>query len=148
MDEILQLREYIETQRYQDALLLIGEMEEMAKEDKINKIHSYCVILLIHLIKQHVEQHTTRSWDASIYNSLKHIAKVNKHKDAGGYYLKDGALMEELLDAFDEALQLAALEAFSGSFTPKELLTKFDQEAVLQEAKKRIIERQDLFTRN
>lgn len=56
--------------------------------------------------------------------------------------------MEELLDAFDEALQLAALEAFSGSFTPKELLTKFDQEAVLQEAKKRIIERQDLFTHN
>ncbi len=51
MDEILQLREFIETQRYQDALLLIGEMEEMAKEDKINKLYNYCVILLIHLIK-------------------------------------------------------------------------------------------------
>lgn len=82
MDEILQLREYIEAQRLRTHYFLIGEMEEMAKEDKI---HSYCVILLIHLIKQHVEQHTTRSWDASIYNSLKHIAKVNNRKDAGGF---------------------------------------------------------------
>lgn len=135
MDEILQLREYIETQRYQDALLLIGEMEEMAKEDKINKVYSYCVILLIHLIKQHTEQHTTRSWDASIYNSLKHIAKTNKHRNFGGYYIKDNEWEEELRDAFDEALQTAALEAFNGSYTPKELLTKFDQESVLQEAK-------------
>lgn len=36
----------------------------------------------------------------------------------------------------DEALQTAALEAFNGSYTPKELLTEFDQELVLQEAKK------------
>jgi hypothetical protein len=136
MDEILQLREFIETQRYQDALLLIGEMEEMAKEDKINKLYSFSVILLIHLIKRHAEQHTTRSWDASIYNSLKHIAKTNKRKSSGAYYIKDNEWEVELRDAFDEALQTAALEAFNGSSTPKELLTKFDQELVLHEAKK------------
>lgn len=99
MDEILQLREYIEAQRYQDALLLIGEMEEIAKEDKINKLYSYCVILLIHLIKQHAEQRTTCSWDASIYNALKHIAKMNKRKNFGGYYIRDHEWEAELRDA-------------------------------------------------
>lgn len=148
MDEILQLRQYIETQRYGDALLLIGEMEEMAKEDKINKLYSFSVVLLIHLIKQYAEKHSTRSWDASIYNALKHIAKTNKRKNAGGYYIRDTEWEEALLDAFDEALQTAALEAFGGSYTPKELLTKFDQEAVLLEAKNRILERQASLNRN
>lgn len=148
MDEILQLREYIEAQRYQDALLLIGEMEEMAKEDKINKLYSFAVILLIHLIKQHAEKHSTRSWDASIYNALKHIAKTNKRKNSGGYYIRDNEWEAELRDAFDEALQTAALEAFGGSYTPKELLTKFDQELVLHEAKKCILERQYLLDKN
>jgi Domain of unknown function DUF29 len=148
MDEILQLREFIEKQRYQDALLLIGEMEEMAKDDKLNKLYSFSVILLVHLIKQHAEKHTTRSWDVSIYNALKHIARTNKRKNSGGYYMRDHEWDAELRDAFDEALQMAALEAFGGSFTPKELLTKFDQEAVLDEAKKRILESQTLSTRN
>lgn len=49
----------------------------------------------------------------------------------------------------DEALQTAALEAFNGSYTPtKELLTKFNQELVMQEAKKCILERQASFNRN
>ncbi len=41
----------------------------MSKEDKIHKIRSYAIILLIHLIKQEAEQRTTRSWDCSIYSA-------------------------------------------------------------------------------
>lgn len=32
MDELLELKQYIEAERYDDALLLISEMEEIAKE--------------------------------------------------------------------------------------------------------------------
>jgi NTP pyrophosphatase (non-canonical NTP hydrolase) len=142
MEEILQLKEYLIGARYDDALMLVGEMEEMAREDKINKVHSYCVVLLIHLIKRHAEGHTTRSWDASIYNSLKTIARTNKRKNSGGYYLDVEGLQEELADALDEALQVASLEAFSGSFTPSELLEKFDQKAVLHEALTMILDKQ------
>jgi len=52
MEELLELRRHILEQRYEDALDLISEMEEMSREDKINKIYSYGVILLLHLIKQ------------------------------------------------------------------------------------------------
>jgi hypothetical protein len=139
MDEILQLREFIEAQRYQDALLLIGEMEEMAKDDKLNKMYSYCVILLLHLIKRHAEQRTTASWDASIENSLKAIARTNKRRNAGGYYLPRHEIDETLMEAFGEALTDAALEAFGGIYSPKKLLEKFDKELVLQEAKSMLI---------
>ena len=62
MDELLELRTHIEQGRYAEALTLIGEMEEMSRDDKINKIESFLHILLLHLIKQAVEQRTTRSW--------------------------------------------------------------------------------------
>ena len=51
MEELLALRRYIELQRYTEALDLLAEMEEMSREDKVNKIYSFAEILLLHLIK-------------------------------------------------------------------------------------------------
>ena len=84
MEELLELRKCIEEQRYPDALLIIGEMEEMSREDKRNKIYSYAAILLMYLIKKEAEQRTTKSWDFSIYNSVTQIAITNKRRKAGG----------------------------------------------------------------
>ena len=53
MEELLELRELVVAGNLKAALSLIDELEEMSKEDKINKIYSYCVVLLVHLIKQH-----------------------------------------------------------------------------------------------
>ncbi|MEO1672712.1 MAG: hypothetical protein AAFR77_18360, partial [Cyanobacteria bacterium J06631_2] len=44
MEELLTLRKYIEAKNYLKALELVGELEEMSKEDKLNKIYSYAVI--------------------------------------------------------------------------------------------------------
>lgn len=52
MEELLELRELVVSGNLKAALSLIDELEEMSKEDKINKIYSYCVVLLVHLIKQ------------------------------------------------------------------------------------------------
>lgn len=51
MDELLELRRRVERQDYQGALSIINDLEEMSVEDKLNKIESYMVILLMHLIK-------------------------------------------------------------------------------------------------
>jgi hypothetical protein len=45
-------------------------MDEMSRDDKINKIISYMRVLLIHLIKQAVEKRSTRSWEDSIEDAL------------------------------------------------------------------------------
>ena len=52
MEELLRLRKYIEHGQYTDALLLVGEMEEMSRDDKVQKIESFLQILLVHLIEQ------------------------------------------------------------------------------------------------
>jgi hypothetical protein len=70
MEELLELRELVVAGNLDAALSLIDELEEMSKEDKINKIYSYCVVLLVHLIKQKAEKITTHSWDVSIRNSI------------------------------------------------------------------------------
>jgi len=41
MEELTTLRSYIEAKRYDEALALIAEMEEMSLDDKINKIGSF-----------------------------------------------------------------------------------------------------------
>lgn len=121
MEEIMQLKEYLLEARYDEALLLIDELEEMAKDDKITRISSYAVVLLMHLIKQEVEQRTTRSWDLSIAEALDRIHDSNARRKAHGVYLKTPELRETLETKFGHALRRAAAEIHDGKFTAKEL---------------------------
>jgi hypothetical protein len=114
MDELLQLRDYIEHGRYADAINLIGELEEMSRDDKIHKIESYLQVLLIHLVKRHAEQRSTRSWDVSVRNAVDAIRRTNKRRKAGGDYLDEGELAQAIDDIYPSALRQASLEAFEG----------------------------------
>jgi hypothetical protein len=134
MDELLELRGYIEQQQYAEALHLIEEMEEMSREDKINKIRSFAKILLIHLIKQMAENRTTRSWDVSIWNAVTEIRHVNKRRKSGGWYLDDIGLKEVIDEAYLAALKRASLEAFGGVYDEKQLRQQLNQEVIQQQA--------------
>ena len=128
------IRQYIQEQRYDEALELVDELEEMSKEDKLNKIYSYAVILLLHLIKQAAEDRSTRSWEFSIYNSTKKIKLTNKRRKSGGYYANEDELREILNDAFDTAIKRAALEAFEGQYKEDELILKIQPEEIKAQA--------------
>ncbi|MFN5515362.1 MAG: DUF29 family protein [Cyanobacteriota bacterium] len=134
MEELIELRELLQKQDYENALLLIDELEEMSKEDKLSKIYSYVVVLLVHLIKQSAEQRTTRSWDFSIYNSVKNIKRVNQRKRSGGVYANREQLVEIIEDAFDIALKKAALEAFGGIYSEQKLSEQFDELEIRHQA--------------
>ncbi len=140
MEELLELRKCIEEQRYPDALLLIGELEEMSREDKINKIYSYAVILLLHLIKQEAEQRSTRSWEFSVCNSVSQITMTNRRRKTGGVYIPPEELRELLEEAYPLAMKRAAMEAFEGQFTEAQLEGKINPEHVREEAFRRIHE--------
>ncbi len=134
MEELLMLRQYIEEKKYDQALELVSELEEMSKEDKLNKIYSYAVVLLIHLIKQQAEQRTTRYWEFSIYNATKEINKINKRRKSGGDYANQEELKEILIDAFETAIRKAALEAFEGQYTDEELREKINSDLITAKA--------------
>jgi hypothetical protein len=134
MEELLELREYIEQQRYAEALDLITEMEEMSREDKINKIYSFALILLQHLIKQAAEQRITRSWELSILNATQQIIRINRRRKVGGRYLTEAELGETISEAYPLALKQAALEAFGGVYDDQQLGKMVDQAAIEQQA--------------
>ena len=116
MEELMELRSLVQQGDLQSALTLIDELEEMSKDDKINKIYSYAIILLVHLIKQAAEKRSTSSWEVLIRNSLISIQRTNKRRKAGGNYLSDREISEILVDAYDRALDNARLEAFGGAY--------------------------------
>jgi len=134
MEELFELKAYIEQGRYSEALLVIEEMEEMSKDDKINKIYSFMVILLLHLIKKYAEQRTTRSWEYSIWNSSYQIRRVNKRRKSGGFYLSQQEVREVIEEAYPDALKRAALEAFEGQYTEAQLEAMINQKEIQQKA--------------
>ncbi|WP_330205383.1 DUF29 family protein [Cyanobacterium sp. DS4] len=95
-------------------------------------------MLLLHLIKQQAEKRNTRSWDFSIYNSIKEIKKINKRSKLGGYYATEEELKEILADAFDTAIRKAYLEAFEVKYNPEELMLKIDYDSIQSSALKSI----------
>ena len=134
MEELFELRRYVEQQRYVEALALIAEMEEMSRDDKINKLYSYAEILLLHLIKQEAEKRTTRSWELSIRNAVRQMVRVNKRQKAGGTYLVASELREIIADAYQPALERAALEVFEGRYDEQELEQQVNRERIEQKA--------------
>jgi hypothetical protein len=133
MFELEELRKRIEEQDYQGALKIVDELEEMSVEDKLNKIESYMVILLMHLIKEEAEQRTT-SWNRFISNSVKGINKTNKRRKSGGYYVKPEAIATMFAETFDDAMEEAAYEAFEGKLSIEELAAKLDRQQIIDKA--------------
>lgn len=139
MEELEALRKLIEERDYSSALALIDEMDEMAKDDKIVKIESFLVVLLVHIIKQQAEKRTTTSWERSINHALFSIVKSNKRRSSGGYYLKPEDLKAAIDEVFFYALKEAAEEAFGGAFSPKQLLEMIDSEHIKDEILSKIL---------
>jgi len=130
MEELYELRKYIETGKYQEALLLLDEMEDMSRDDKINRISSFMEVLLVHLIKQAAEKKTTRSWEVSIRHALRQMVKINKRRKAGGWYLTAQELRAALEETYESALDSASLETLAGQYTTEELDSLVDRTAI------------------
>ncbi|MEB3228513.1 MAG: DUF29 family protein [Synechocystis sp.] len=140
MEELLELKGLLTEGNITEAILLVEEMTEMSKEDKLNKIFSFSIILLLHLIKQQAEKRTTRSWDVSLRNAVRQIQRINKRRKTKGYYLTEGELRETLADAYDLALDKAALEAFEGRYDSQKLADLVDKISLLNQAFQLIVE--------
>ena len=134
MEELLELKTLLTQGNVSSALVLVEEMTEMSKDDKINKISSYAKILLLYLIKRQAEKRTTRSWDLSIENSIDEIQKTNRRRKAGGTYLSSEELREALTDGYRIALARAAAEAFEGRYSSTELAQMIDYDRLIADA--------------
>lgn len=118
MEEILELKDCLLNHQYERAIAIVEELEQMGRQDKINNLESFLVILLIHLIKIQVEKRVTRSWRSSILNSLREIQKRNK-LGKKSQYIKQNEWLEHIVDVYPDAIFKTADEAFGGIEIPE-----------------------------
>jgi hypothetical protein len=134
MEELLTLRELLLKGDMTGALAIVDELEEMSRDDKINNIRSYAVILLMHLIKQKAENRTTKSWELSIRNSIRGIQTKNQRRKAGRTYLNTDELSLAISEAYTEAVDRASLEVEEGRYEPHELAKLVNRQEICDRA--------------
>jgi hypothetical protein len=134
MEELLELKEKLLQGDIKGSLELVEELTEMGRKDIIKTIRSYAVILLIHLIKQQVENRSTRSWEVLIRNSVREIERENKRRKAGGYYLSREELRETVEEAYINAIDEASLEVEEGRYEVRELEEKVNRAELIDRA--------------
>lgn len=130
--ELIELRNSILEGRYVDALVIVDELEGMSKQAILRHIQSYLNILLIHLIKNKIEQRLTDSWVNSIRNSIREIKKLNIKENKTSYYINQDE-WETFIDeeVIEDAIADASLEVFNGKYTRSQLSAILDRKQIL-----------------
>ena len=126
--ELIDLRNSILEQRYSDALAIVDELEGMSKKAIIQQIKSFLKILLIHLIKNQIEQRLTNSWAASIRNAVVGIQDVNLKENKKSYYINvdewENLILEEVIE---KAIADASDEVLNGAYNQFQLEEMIDK---------------------
>ena len=129
--ELIDLRNSIIEQRYSDALTIIDELEGMSKQAILRNIQAFLRILLIHLIKNQIEQRLTNSWVASIRNSLVEIKKINLKDNKKSYYINQDEWDDWLEDEIELAIADASLEVLNGIYNEFQLAEIVNRKQVI-----------------
>ncbi len=134
MEELFALKDLLLKGDIPGSLAIVEELEEMSKKDIINNIRSFAVILLLHLIKQQVENRSTGSWEVSIRNSVLEIQELNQRPKSKGFYLDLEDLRLTLEKAYRQAINKASLEIDGERYEVRELEQMVDREEILDRA--------------
>nr|WP_199297589.1 DUF29 family protein [Trichocoleus sp. FACHB-40] len=129
--ELIDLRTSILEGRYADALAIVDELEGMSKQAILRNIESFLVRMLVHLIKNQIEQRLTNSWVASISDSLRQIQKLNLKENKTSYYIKQDEWEPFLEEAIEAAIRPASVEAMDGAYNSFQLSELVDRTEIL-----------------
>jgi hypothetical protein len=134
--ELVELRSSILEGRYDDALAILDELDGMSKKATLRAIKSFVIRLLVHLIKNQIEERLTNSWAASISHSITEIQDLNLKENKRSYYINIDEWDSLLEDEFDPAIDAASVEVLGGNSTPFQLLDMVNKTEVILTAKK------------
>lgn len=112
--ELIDLRTSILEGRYEDALAIVDELEGISKQSILRNIQTFLERMLMHLIKNQIEQRLTNSWAASIKDSLVQIKRLNLKENKTSYYVKTEEWNEMLEESIKIAITAASVEVMNG----------------------------------
>ncbi|WP_199250351.1 DUF29 family protein [[Phormidium] sp. ETS-05] len=133
--ELIDLKTCLIEGRYTEALEIVDELEAMSKQAILAKIQSDLLILIIHLIKNQVEQRLTNSWASSIRTAIREIKKHNLKDNKSSYYLNADEwqqLLEE--EIIESAIADASDEVLNGKYSRAQLASMLDKPAIIATA--------------
>lgn len=133
--ELIDLRASILEGRYEDALLIVDDLDWMSKKGTLLAIESFLLRMLIHLIKNQLEQRLTNSWSASIRGSLVEIKQRNLQDSKSSYYVKQDEWDSMLEDRVEQAIRDASVEVLNGNYNSFQLSEMVDRDRVIITAK-------------
>lgn len=136
MEELTELRQEILNGNYDAALSIVDDLDDMSRRSILRNIRSYLVQLLVHLIKNQLEQRLTNSWAASIRHSILEIQDINLMGNRRAFYVKPDDWLEQLEDVLEDALYSAATEVNAGQYRPFQLAAALDKDALFSVALK------------
>ncbi len=119
--ELFQLRLCILEGRYQDALAIIDQLEWVGNQQILLTIENFLVRLLIHLVKNYVEEKLTNAWAAGILDSVIKIYKLNMKDNKSSFYINQNDWKIYLTDVFEDAVFAASVEVANGAYKPHQL---------------------------
>ncbi|MBE9059176.1 DUF29 family protein [Sphaerospermopsis sp. LEGE 08334] len=129
--ELIDLRNSILAGRYEDALAIVDELEGMSKQAILRNIQSFLRVLLIHLIKNQIEQRLTNSWVVSIRNALVEIKKINLKENKKSYYINKDEWENYLEEEIELAIGDASVEVLNGIYTEFQLAEMVDKYQII-----------------
>ena len=130
--ELIDLKTSILEGRYEDALAIVDELEGMSKQAILRNIESFLVRLLVHLIKNQIEQRLTNSWGASISDSIRQIKKLNLKDNKTSYYINSDEWYSYLEEAIEAAIRPASVEVLDGQLKPKQVSERINRNQLIE----------------
>ncbi len=119
--ELTDLRASILEGRYEDALSLVDDLEGMSKKAILQNIESFLSRMLVHLIKNQIEQRLTNSWAVSIRDSLLKIQALNIKENKTSFYINQDEWESYRENSFEDAIFALSVEVLNGNCTPFQL---------------------------
>lgn len=135
--ELINLRTSILEGRYTEALAIVDELEGMSKQAILRNIEFFLVGLLIHWIKNQVEQRLTNSWVGSISDSVRQIQTLNL-KDNKTHYIKQDEWQPLFEEALADAVHPESVEVMNGVYRPSQLSQMINKSQIILTAKQLI----------
>lgn len=129
--ELSDLRVSIVEGRYDDALAIIDDLEEMSKKAILRNIMSFLIRLMVHLIKNQIESRLTNSWLASISNSVIEIQDLNLKDNKKSVYIKLDEWLPYLEEAIERAIRPASVEVMDGKLKPAQVSEQINRDKLI-----------------
>ncbi|MCL1466469.1 hypothetical protein [Argonema galeatum] len=133
--ELIDLRTSILEGRYVDALAIVDDLEGMSKQSILANIQSFLDRMMMHLIKNQVDQRLTNYRAASIADSIIRIKRLNTKENKTSYYLKADEWDEIIEESLKAAIIAASVEVFNGELSPNQLSELVERTKVINNTK-------------